>query len=331
MKTCVKCNLPENYHGIKFDENQVCNFCNFYEKHAKQLTDMPSLEKKFQKQIEKAKEKARKNGADYDCIVGLSGGKDSTYIIYQLKHVYGMRVLAFTFDNGFSTEYGHENIKNALAKLDVDHIRITMKESDIRKYYTICVNMMHNFCSVCFHFMHYYSHLLASQYKIPLIVNGRTKGQILQAVEDEKLIEPFEYSNNLKDFEYQMFGKLVDKIDKMGKMDYMPEVEVTSLSYFAYHDISEEETMAYLEKKIGWKRPNHGIKHADCWAHGMAEKMSIEKRGYPIRTGELAVLVREGKMTKEEAAKELNEDREQFTNVEESLIKRFEKRIEKLD
>lgn len=329
MKTCIKCNLPENYHGIKFDGNQVCNFCNFYEQHKEQLTNMPLLEQEFQKKVDEAKCKAKENGASYDCIVGLSGGKDSTYIIYQLKHVYGMRVLAFTFDNGFSTEYGHENIKNALLKLDVDHIRIRMKESDIRKYYTVCVRMMHNFCSVCFHFMHYYSHLLASQYRVPLIVNGRTKGQILQGVDNKKLIEPFEYSYNLKDFEYQMFGRLVDKVDKTGKMDYLPKVEVASLSYFAYHDISEEETMAYLEKKIGWKRPDHGIKHADCWAHAMAEKMSIEKRGYPIRTGEMAVLVREGKVTKEQAAKELQEDREQFTVVEEALVKKFEDRIKK--
>jgi len=323
MKRCKKCNLPEIYHGISFDDKQVCNFCNFYEKKKETLHNRRNLEKQFREIVERARNKAKEQESKYDCIVGLSGGKDSTYIIYQLKHVYGMRVLAFTFDNGFSTSYGKENIENALKKLDVDYIKIAMKESEIRKEYARCYKILHNFCAVCFHYMHYYSHLLASQYKIPLIVNGRTKGQILQTADDEKLIEPFELSHNLKEFEYQMFGRLVEKLDSRGKADYLKDVEVESVSYFAYHEISEEDTMDFLEKAIGWVRPTHGIKHADCWAHGMAEKLSIEKRGYPVRTGELAVLVRMGEMTAEEAEACLEEDRQQYTSVSPELEQRF--------
>lgn len=327
MTHCIKCGLPDIYQGIRIDEKGVCNYCNFYSKHKSELTDMEALEQQFQKRIDIAKQTAKERGAPYDCLVGLSGGKDSTYIIYQLKHRYGMRVLAFTFDNGFSTDYGSENIENALSKLDVDHIRIAMNETQLRQFYTKCVRLMHNFCSVCFHFMHYYSHLIASWNQIPLIVNGRTKGQILQTADREKGIEPFEISHSLKEFEYQMFGRLIEKLDGYSCIDMLPQVQSESLSYFAYHEISEEETMAFLEQAIGWKRPAHGIKHADCWAHAMAEKMSLEKHGYPIRTGELAVLVREGKMTMAEARSVLDEDREQFSQVEPEVEQRFRNRI----
>lgn len=327
MNYCKKCGLPENYQGISLDENGICNYCHFYEEHKASLSDYDALETFFQSRVDAAKEEARRRGSRYDCLVGLSGGKDSTYIIYQMKHKYGMRVLAFTLDNGFSTEYGHENIQNALAKLNVDHIRIATNEETLRQYYSKSVKLLHNFCSVCFHLMHYYSYLLAQQNNIPLIVNGRTRGQVLQGAAAKRGIEPFEISHSLKEFEYQMFGKLVDKLDGHSCIDLLHDAHAEALSYFMYHKVSEEETMAFLEKTIGWKRPGHGIPHADCWAHALAEKMSLEKHHYPVRTGELAVLVREGDLTKEEAGAILEADRKHYETADPALMERFHKRI----
>ncbi|MDO5426149.1 MAG: hypothetical protein Q4F41_20830 [Eubacteriales bacterium] len=327
MTQCIKCGLPASYQGISLNAQGVCNFCSFFEEEKERLLDEEALEEQFQGIIRRAKEEAAARNAKYDCLVGLSGGKDSTYIIYQLKHTYGMRVLAFTLDNGFSTEYGRKNIENALAKLDVDHIRIAVNETQLRTLYSKSVKLLHNFCSVCFHLMHYYSFQIAAWNQIPLIVNGRTKGQILQSAAGKRGIEPFEASHSLKEFEYQMFGKLVDKLDGYSCLDLLPDVNAEAVSYFAYHDISEEETMEFLEEKIGWTRPENKVKHADCWAHAMAEKMSLEKHGYPIRTGELAVLVRYGKLSREEAETILQEDREQFSEIAPEIRERFENRI----
>lgn len=327
MKICKKCGLDETYTNIRFNEAGVCNYCEFYEANKAELEDKDALEQSFLEKMEAGKKKARENGAKYDCLVGFSGGKDSTYIIYQLKHRYGMRVLAFTFDNGFSTEYGKNNIANALKKLDVDHITFSMKDDILRKQYTACVKLMHNFCSVCFHYMHYYSYMFAGQNKIPLIINGRTKGQILQCADSTKGIEPFESSHCLIDFEYQMFRGLEKRSDKTGRMDYLKDVEAEAVSYFAYHDVSEEETMSFLEENIGWVRPKGVSGHADCFAHAMAEKMSIEKRGFPIRTGELAVAVRRGELTIEEAKEICDKDRENFTEISSELEEQFYQRI----
>lgn len=327
MKHCIKCGLPENYQGIRLDEAQGCNYCSFFEKHKEMLTDYEALENQFQKEIMRARDRAEAQGAKYDCIVGLSGGKDGAYITYQLKHKYGMRVLTYTLDNGFSTDFGKNNIAVLLDKLDVDHIRITVNETQLRNYYSACMKLMHNFCSVCFHLCHYYSHFLAARYGIPLIVNGRTRSQILQAASNEKGIEPFEISENLLEFEYQMFGKLAEKSASRGRMDYLTDVQVTSLSYFMYHDIGEEEKMDFLEKNVGWKKPETSVPHPDCWAHPMAEKCSLEKHGYPVRTGELSELVREGKMTREEAQKEREDDLLRYSKTDPELEKRFYERI----
>lgn len=327
MTYCKNCGLPETYPGIHLDEEGTCNYCHFYEDNKEIIEDKETRLRQFEEQIALAKKKAKETGAPYDCIVGFSGGKDSTYIIWQMKYTYGMRVLAVTFQNGFHTEYGRNNIDNALEKLNVDHITVRMREDELRKMYSKCVSLLKNFCSVCFHFMHYYCHDIAGRMGIPLIVNGRTKGQILQTAADEKGIEPFNISHSLRQFEYQMFGNLVDKVAKRGTLDYLDDVEVTSLSYFAYHDVTEEETMAFLEKELGWVRPKSGVPHADCWAHPMAENFSLEKRGFPVRTGELAVLVRSGELTKQEAAEMLDEDRRRYSAVDPELSERFYGRI----
>ena len=176
-------------------------------------------------------------------------------------------------------------------------------------------------------FRSYYSYLFAGQHKIPLIVNGRTSGQILQCADSTKGIEPFESSFHLKEFEYQMFHGLEERADRAGRMDYLKDIAAEAVSYFAYHDISEEETMRFLEEKIGWTRPQGTSGHADCFAHAMAEHMSIEKRGFPIRTGELAVLVRRGKMTKEEAQDILKQDYENFKEIPQEDQDKFYQRI----
>ena len=327
MKYCIKCGLPETYPKIKIDAEGVCCFCRFYEAHQAQLDDYDSLHRQFLSEIEKAKEKARENGSPYDCIVGLSGGKDGAYLICQLKKVYGMRVLAYTFDNGFSTDFGRQNCEKLKRAMDIDHIYISMKDSELCKFYRAALKVTRNFCSICFHFMHYHSHLLASRFGIPLIVNGRTRSQIYQNACEMKGLEPFELSRSLKAFEYQMFGRLLDKLDGRSCVDFLPEAEVSSLSYFTYHKVTDEEKMAYLEKEIGWERPKNAKPHADCWAHEAAEKLFLDKNGFPLRTSEMAQMVRSREMDLEEAARILKKDRTLYQSPDPALMEKFYQRV----
>lgn len=327
MRYCGRCGLPETYENIVIEESGTCNFCKFYEEHKRTLRDYEKLERQFDREVEAARRQAKENGAKYDCIVGLSGGKDGAYITYQMMHKYGLRVLTFTLDNGFSTDFGRKNIEILLEKLKVDHVWVKPEEEQLRKMYTGSMRLMKNFCSVCFHYCHYYAYLLAGRYRAPLIVNGRTRGQILQKADAEKGIEPFEISHTLKQYEYQMFGRLVEKLDGYSCLDFLPETNATALSYFMYHDVGEEEKMQFLAEKTGWIKPEAAVVHPDCWAHPMAEQCSLKKHGYPVRTGELAVLIREGKMTLQEAARELEKDRENYRQADPGLRKRFEDQI----
>lgn len=308
---------------MQLSEKGVCNFCEWHRRNREILENEAARREIFEKEVTKAKEQAAKNGARYDCLVGFSGGKDSTYIIYQMKHRYQMRVLAFTMDQGFVTDYGRENIRRALEILEVEHVTIRPPEAEMWGLYRQSVKLLKNFCGVCFHLMHYYSYLLAGSFGIPLIVNGRTKGQIYQRVQENKGIEPFEISRKLLDFERQMFGRLPDMLKARGRVDYLEDVEAAALSYFAYHDVTEEETMAFLEKHLNWRRPPEGVAHGDCWAHPLAEAFSMEKTGYPVNTGELAVQVRFGERTREESLRIREKEARLAGKVPEARKRRF--------
>ncbi len=327
MRKCLKCGLPENFQGIIIHEDNECNYCKFYEKQKEVLNDNDFLHERFVEQLNQAKAKAKENNAEYDCLVGLSGGKDSTYIIYQLKHRYNMRVLAFTYDNGFATEYGRTNIQIALDKLNVDHISFAMNREKLRKYNQMCTSLFKNFCMMCFHLTHYYSHQIAAEKNIPLIVNGRTKGQILQFADSTHLLEPFEYTSCFEEYEYQMFKKSAEKTAKLCRDLPKIEGEVRALSYFMYHDYDPQEVMDFLEERLGWVKPKAGVAHADCWAHPVAEQLQMGAKAYPIMTGELAYMVRSGEISKEEAQRRIEKESVTGKTVDNKITERFNKEM----
>jgi len=103
MKFCSKCVLPGSFPGIEFNEEGICNYC--------RNSQLPDQEKKeeYIKMFENLLDSVR-GKHDFDVLLAYSGGKDSTYTMYELANKYKMNVLAFTFDNGFISEQARENI-----------------------------------------------------------------------------------------------------------------------------------------------------------------------------------------------------------------------------
>ena len=116
---CNKCILPETYPGINFDSLGICNFC--YSYRNQKFLGKEKLEK-FLLTYKK------KNGND--CIVGLSGGRDSCYALYYLKEVMGMNPVAYTYDWGLTTEKSRRNQSIICEKLGVEHI---IRSADLEK------------------------------------------------------------------------------------------------------------------------------------------------------------------------------------------------------
>lgn len=117
-KICVKCVSDTTMSEIVFDENGVCNFCKLHDEFVR----THPLGKEGETLINSIVEKIKLSGKNkkYDCIVGVSGGTDSTYLLYWAVKIAGLRPLAVTFDNGWNTEIAVNNIKNATKALNVD-------------------------------------------------------------------------------------------------------------------------------------------------------------------------------------------------------------------
>jgi len=112
MKVCSQCIVPESFPGITF-ENGVCTFCRMH-------VTAPRVKKEL---LGKDKLLAKLTGgrkSAYHCVVGLSGGKDSSYALYYITRVLGFKPLAVFFDNGFITEHAKKNIDTICTKLNVD-------------------------------------------------------------------------------------------------------------------------------------------------------------------------------------------------------------------
>lgn len=108
MKYCTKCVMPDTRPGITFDENGVCSACQSYE-HRKEV----NYDDRF-KELEQLCDKYRgMNGPDgYDCMIAVSGGKDSHFQVHLMKNIMKMNPLLVSVEDNFPmTEAGKHNLK----------------------------------------------------------------------------------------------------------------------------------------------------------------------------------------------------------------------------
>jgi len=127
IRRCTKCILPETYPYIVFDNDGVCNYCHSYERQ--KCKGEPALLQLL--------DKFRSSNGEPDCLVGLSGGRDSCYGLHVLKQVYGMNPIAYTYDWGLTTDKSRRNQSRICGQLGVEHILrapdITKKRRFVRK------------------------------------------------------------------------------------------------------------------------------------------------------------------------------------------------------
>ena len=115
---CTRCIYDETITGISFDEEGVCNYCRLFDKYKEEFgTGKPEGEEKLKEIIAEIKKDGK--GKKYDCIIGVSGGTDSSYLVAKLVE-WGLRPLAVHYDNTWNTAIATENIKRVLGKLNVD-------------------------------------------------------------------------------------------------------------------------------------------------------------------------------------------------------------------
>ena len=123
MQICNRCVQDSTVPGISFDDKGECNFCKLHDKMCELFPNDERGEAFLAKTFEKIKVDGKNK--KYDCIVGISGGRDSTYLIWKVVKDWGLRPLAVHFNDGFDNPVGGENMINAVKKLGVELRTIT--------------------------------------------------------------------------------------------------------------------------------------------------------------------------------------------------------------
>jgi len=130
LKICTKCIYDESISGIYFDESGICNYCHTMERFKADFgTGTEEGQRKLKEIIDQIKKDG--NGKKYDCVVGVSGGTDSSYLLVKLVE-WGLRPLAVHYDNTWNSAIATENIRKVLGKLKIDLFTyvIDNKEAD---------------------------------------------------------------------------------------------------------------------------------------------------------------------------------------------------------
>lgn len=129
-KQCIRCVMDTSDKFIVFDEVGVCNHCYEYDEVVKPNT-LPEVLKKQRMENLVSKIKAAGEGKQYDCIAGLSGGMDSSYVMYVAKK-YNLRTLIVHFDNGWDSELAIKNIDNIVHKTGFDYYNYVVDWEEFR-------------------------------------------------------------------------------------------------------------------------------------------------------------------------------------------------------
>lgn len=255
MKYCKKCILNEHMPFISFDENGVCNYCKEQEIiESNKDFNLHLKGKDFKQLLNEHKGKGR-----YDCIVAVSGGKDSIGALYVAKKIYKLNPLAITFSNGFLTNDMIENVQNAAAILEVDwrlyHYGKIKKgfeyflKSPYRKQISVC--------DACQLFISpiKIAYNIAKAENIDIILTGSTMAQRIGAMPKTECIPAhYKYSERYRTVMKDLKNYLAKHKELEGILpDEMDLSSVTITSPWHYLD-QEEIGINDILKSLNWKK-----------------------------------------------------------------------------
>ena len=307
-QVCSNCVMDTTDSLITFDEHGVCDHCNNYYNNI-----LPNWHPDEQGQMEldaivhRIKEDAK--GKPYDCIIGLSGGVDSSYLAYYAKEVLGLRPLLYAVDTGWNLNVANENIDSIVKGLDLDLYveRVDWEEmKDLQLAYFRSQVPYQDSPQDHVIFAALYNY--AAKNGIKYVLTGGNYST-------ECIREPYEWVHmndlaQIKDihrrfgtrplrtlplcgiFKYRLYYRYIKGMKIIHPLNMIPYKKETAISL--------------LEKKFGWKP--YANKHFESiFTRFFEGYWLVNKFGYDKRKAHFSSLILTGQMTREEALKKLAE------------------------
>ena len=304
LRICSRCVMDTCAPYIKFDEKGVCNYCKLHNHLESMFPLIDGPENEIFKIVEKIKKAGERK--KYDCIVGLSGGTDSTYCLFLAKK-WGLRPLAVHLDNGWNSLIAVENIKKATDKLGVDlythvidwevfkdmqiaHLKASIPDAenptDIAIYSILYRMADKEGIKYVIH-----GHSFRNESTAPIgwmYMDGKYVEGVMKKYGNLKNLK--KYPNlKLKDF---IYFTMVKRIKEVRPLEYMP--------YY------KAEAAELLKNELGWVKYS-GHHHESIYTRFNTVYTLREKFNIDLRKLEYSAYIRTGKMERMEALKKLKE------------------------
>lgn len=304
-RVCTRCVMDTSDPEITFDAHGVCNHCHAYDEAIRAHVLHGAAGRAHLAEVA-ATIRAEGAGRPYDCIIGVSGGVDSTYVALQVKEL-GLRPLAVHLDNGWDSELAVSNIQEALNRLGIDlhthvidweqfrnlqiaFLRASTPDSEIPSDHAI-VSMLHQ---------------MADKVGVRWIISGvnrKTESHLPRA-----------WSQGHMDWRYikavhRRFGS--GKLDTFPHMTYLQQTSAMRrhrwFDILNYIDYVKADAVKVLEDRLGWR--DYGGKHFESiYTRFYQGYILPTKFGYDKRKTHLSSLVCSGEVTRDEALARLKED-----------------------
>lgn len=312
MKYCLRCCMPETQEGVNFDEMGICTACRSSEE--KMHIDWSEREKQLRAILEGVR---GNSGANYDCILPISGGKDSFFQAHILTKVYGLKPLAVTFSHNWFSETGFYNLQRCLEVFNLDHLQFTPSRGVINRLAKKSISAIGDSCWHCHSGVGSFPLQVAVNFKIPLLVWGES------IAENDGRSSYLDSSRHKFDRDYftkvsarltpdEMVGGDLTKKDlypfQLPSYEEIEETGVWGIHLGDYMFWDDERQTEFIIQKYGWKETEmegtyKGYKSAECIMAGMHDYTCYLKRGFGRSSWQASVDVRNGLLTRSEAFK----------------------------
>ncbi len=288
---------------IVFDEAGVCNYYHDYKEAERNVLTGKQGEQRIQELTTLIK--GRGQGKKYDCLIGLSGGVDSTYVAYLVKKL-GLRPLAVHLDNGWNSELAIKNIENVVSRLGIDLVTLVVNWQEFRdiqlsylKASVVDIEVVSD------HAIFASMYKLAKEHRIGYLISG-TNIVTEHIMPRSWLYRKMDFVN-LQDI-HSKFGKIKLKTypfyDFKRHLYYSAVLKLSPVSILDYVPYNKAEIKRFISSELDWR--DYGGKHYESLftkfyqAHILPEKFKIDKR-----KAHLSTLICSGQITKTAALAEL--------------------------
>jgi N-acetyl sugar amidotransferase len=301
---------------ITFDEKGICNFCHQYDNViVKDLYVDKGGEESLGNLIKKMKKDGKNN--QYDCLIGISGGVDSSYVAYLVKKIYGLRPLAIHLDNGWNSELAVANVENIVKKLDIDLSTSVLdwKEfKDIQKSFLKA--SVSNIEIPTDHAIWALLIKTAAKHKIPYIIAGNNV--VTESIMPESWLYTSKDSKFIRAI-HKLFGNVKLKTyPSLSTFDYVYYLLIKGIRWVPilnYINFVKSDAKQLLIDEFGWR--DYGGKHYESIFTRFFHSYYLPvKFGYDLRKSYLSALVCSNQISRQEALEEL-----QRPPIEQNLLK----------